>query len=101
MITIRGKKHTFNKNVVSKLDYNGFKKHCLELPIFIQLPEKERNAKIKECYGEYFGNAKKSPKSKTGSDLRSDNVKPDGGDTRAEQSTDVGGEDINGRKYKA
>lgn len=99
-VTIRGKSHTFNMNVIGKMNDKEFKEHCLELPIFIQLPVKERNAKIKEVYGEYFGNAKKSRKSKSGSDIHGNDVESDGGDIGAEQSADDGGKDIEGQEDK-
>ena len=101
MITIRGKKHTFNMDVVGKMDFKEFEKHCSELLIFIQLPKKERNAKIKECYGKYFGNVKQVQKSKSESDIHNNDVKSDRGDIRAEQSADVGGENLKGKKDTA
>lgn len=96
---IRGKKHTFGESVKS-LDFNEFKKHCEGLKIFTELPIKERNDKIKEAYGKYSGDAKKSSKSKSGSDIHSNDVKSDRGDIGAEQSADVRGKDLKREKDK-
>lgn len=99
-VVIRGKKATFNDNV-NKYSYDEFEKLCLNMPVFIQLPLKERNNKIKELYGKYFPNAKKIPKSKSGSDLHSNNDKSDRGNIGTEPSADVGGENLKGEKDRA
>ena len=57
-ISIRNKTHTFNMDVIGGLNKKEFKDHCLQLPIFIQLPKKERNDKINEIYGKLHPNAK-------------------------------------------
>jgi hypothetical protein len=97
---IRGSKHTFGDSVRS-LGFDDFKKHCEGLKIFAQLPVKERNDKIKEAYGKYSRDVKQGKKSKPGSDLHSNDVKSDRGDTGAEQGADVGGEDLKGKKDQA
>lgn len=99
-VKIRGKKTTFNKDVVGKLDFKGFKNMCLKMPSFISLPEKEREQKIKELYGKYFPNAKKVRESRPGSDIYADNVKSDRRDSGTKQSADGRGKDIPREKDK-
>lgn len=104
MVVIRGKKHSFNIDVVSKLSESEFKEHCSLLPIFIQLPEKERNSKIKEAYGNLTANAKESGKSgkqSSGRNLRDSDAEPIGRDTGAKQGSDDGRENVNGKKDKS
>jgi hypothetical protein len=103
MIVIRGMKHIFNMDYVSKLGEKEFKEHCLTLKIFTQLPEKERNLKIKEAYGNIKSDAAKSRKPGeqiSGRDIHSDNTEQLGGDNRTEQATDVAGKDIEGTEHK-
>ena len=52
-------------DVIGGLNKKDFKDHCLQLPIFIQLPKKERNEKINEIYGKLHPNAKPISESKS------------------------------------
>lgn len=99
MALIRGKKITFDK-VVGTYSKDEFAKLCNSLPVFKELPIKERNLKIKEAYGNLKGNVKQVSKPELGSDLHSNNVKSDGGDIRAESGADDGGENIEGKEDK-
>ena len=100
-VTIRGKKHTFNVNIVSNYTEKDFTEYCCSLAIFNELPVKERNAEIKKAYGNLKADAKESRKSRekgTRSDIHSDDAEQLGRDSREKQGADVGRENVKGRK---
>ena len=100
VVFIRGKKINFDK-VIGTYSKDEFTKLCNSLPVFQELPIKERNDKIKEAYGNFKGNVKQSKKPKSRLDLHSNDVKSNRGDIGAESGTDDGGQDIRGEEDKA
>lgn len=101
IVVIRGKKHTFNLDVVGSFSSDKFKSHCESLNIFKQLPIKERNDKIKEAYGNLKTNVKQISKARSGSDIHSNDEQSNGGDTGTEQGSNDGGQNVRGAKDKA